>query len=280
MMREITFRPPLRYNADYRALGFVAALCAFYGVQYLGLMRHPLLLLASCILSLIVLVVRHNHIHCPVFHSHRWNLSFDLLLSLMTAQASDGVVAIHNERHHAQNHSEEDCVRSSLVGSSRNWLNLVTFFFVAAGKARRKKAADVKRWKTEMPARYRRYRMEQSISAACVVLLFAANWRAALLYFGIPLIAGHWCIVTINLLQHQGCEHDSTYSHSRNVTGAFINWLFLNNGFHTAHHLQPELHWSLLPRLHREVVEPHIRPDLNTNSLFLAIWRQFFSRKV
>ena len=67
----------------------------------------------------------------------------------------------------------------------------------------------------------------------------------------------------------------SELDHSRNVTGRLINWLVLNNGFHTAHHLRPALHWSLLPELHRTRVAPGIRPGLSDRSLMVAIWRQF-----
>ena len=267
----------IRYRADYRALGFLAALTTLYAAQYLGVFRHLSLLLLTCVLSFIALIVRHNHIHCPVFTSFRANRALDFVLDLLTAQATDGVVAIHNERHHAQNHSDEDCVRSTQVHSKWNWLNLGKFFFAAAADARLKKAADVRRWKTQQQPRFRRYRFERTAVVAWLGLLLAVDWRSALIYIGIPVLAGHWCIVTINLLQHQDCDHASEYNHSRNITGAAINWLFLNNGFHTAHHLRPGLHWSLLPEYHREVVVPNAHPSLNSNSLAVAIWRQFFA---
>src|SRR5687768_6824171 len=277
MIHAAQFRIPLRYSADHRALAFLAVLAAMYSVQYLGLFRHPLLLVLTCVFSFVALIVRHNHIHCPVFTSGQWNRALDFALSIVTAQATDGVVAIHNERHHARNHSEEDCVRSTQVHAKRNWINLATFFFVAAAQACRKKAADVREWRTRDPARFRHYCFERGAVFVSLALLLVADWKSALIYIGIPLLAGHWCIVTINLLQHQHCDHASEYNHSRNITGRWINWLFLNNGFHTAHHLRPGLHWSRLPDYHRNVVQPNADPALNSASLALAIWRQFFA---
>lgn len=267
----------MRHHADIRALGFLALLLALYAMQYMGVVRQPALLLLTCILSFVALIVRHNHIHCPIFTSRKWNRGLDLFLSLLTAQATDGVVAIHNERHHARNHSEEDCVRSTQVHARRNWINLATFFFHAAGEARIKKAADVREWRARDPWRFRRYCFERGAVFLIIALLLIGDWKSALIYIGIPLFAGHWCIVTINLLQHQDCDHASEYNHSRNITGRWINWLFLNNGFHTAHHLRPGLHWSRLPEYHRNVVQPNADPALNRASLALAIWRQFFA---
>lgn len=268
---------PIRHRADYRALAFLALLLSLYAIQYSGVLRHAGLLVLTCIFSFVAFIVRHNHIHCPLFTSRSWNRGLDLSLSLLTAQATDGVVAIHNERHHGRNHSEEDCVRSTQVRAKRNWLNLASFFFVAAANARIKKARDVCRWKTEQPARFQRYCLERAAVLLLLAALLIADWKSALIYVGVPLLAGHWCIVTINLLQHQDCDPGSEYNHSRNITGEWINWLFLNNGFHTAHHLRPRLHWSLLPEYHRKVVEPNADPSLHSNSLALAIWRQFFA---
>lgn len=163
---------PLRYAEDWRTLAFLALLWGLFFVQWTGLLRHWVLLAATCVLSFVACIVKHNHIHCAV--------------------------------------------------------------------------------------------------------LLVMDWKATLVYFAIPWIFGQWGNVTINLLQHQDCKHDSEFDHSRNITGPFANWLFLNNGFHTAHHLRPALHWSRLPDFHRQTVELHIRPDLNHRSMLACVWNQFF----
>jgi fatty acid desaturase len=122
-----------------------------------------------------------------------------------------------------------------------------------------------------------RVRRERVVVLGFITVMMLLNWRATLVYFGVPWLFAQWGIVTINLLQHQDCDHDSDYDHSRNITGRFINWLFLNNGFHTAHHLRPAMHWSRLPKFHSEQVVPNIRSELNHRSLAVCIWKQFFS---
>ncbi len=270
----------LRYAADKRSLAFIGLLAALYAAQYTGWVRHPFLFALTCVLSFVAFIVRHNHIHCPTFAERQWNQAMDWILALLTGQPTEGIIAIHNERHHGQAHSDEDGVRSTLVAFRHNWINLVLFFFAAARNVRRKKRMDLMHWRKEHPPRFRRYCVEQAMLIASYFLLALWDWRSALVFIGIPFLFGQWCIVTINLLQHQGCDHESKYNHSRNITGTFVNWLFLNNGFHTAHHLRPALHWSLLPDYHRKQVHGWMRADLNQCSLFASIWRQFFRNNV
>ena len=269
---------PLRHHEDFRALGFLLLLVILMFVQWTGICRSWFLLPATCLLVFEACVIKHNHIHCRTFASRGWNRAFELLLGICTGQATASIIPVHNERHHAQNNTEEDYVRSTLVSFRRNWLNLLVFPFAVVALVRRNKRKDIARWRSEKPAMYRRIRQERLVVMLPAVLLLVSNWHATLIYIGLPWVFGQWGIVTINLLQHQHCEHSSLYDHSRNITGRFINWLFLNNGFHTAHHLCPAMHWRRLPAFHRQLVEPHMRPELNQRSLVVSIWKQFFHR--
>jgi beta-carotene hydroxylase len=268
---------PLRYSADWRSVFFLTLLGVLFLVQWIGWLRHWSLLLLTCLLAFVACIIKHNHIHCPTFVSHRWNRAFECLLGFCTGQSTAVIIPVHNERHHARNHTDQDFVRSSLVQFRRNWLNLLVFPFVVVRLVYRNKSADLRRWRVEKPQLYRRVQIERLIVLGFIALLLLMNWRATLIYFGVPWLFAQWGIVTINLLQHQDCDHDSTYDHSRNITGPFANWLFLNNGFHTAHHLRPTLHWSRLREFHHLHVEPNMRPELNHRFLIVSVWKQFFS---
>lgn len=267
---------PLRYRADWRSILFLFALVILFFVQWTALCRHWYLLPVTCVLAFTACVVKHNHIHCRTFSRVNWNRGFEYLLGFCTGQSTAAIIPVHTERHHGQNHSSEDCVRSTIVHFRRNWLNLVTFPFVAMWNVYRVKAQDQRRWQYEKPALYRRARRERFVVLGFIAVLLFLNWRATLLYLGVPWLFGQWGIVAINLLQHQDCDHGSAHDHSRNITGRLINWLFLNNGFHTAHHLRPAIHWSRLRGVHEKQIEPHMRPELNHRSLLISIWKQFF----
>ena len=268
---------PLRHAADGRSLGLLALHLALLFTQWTGSCRHWSLLLVSCGLAFVACVIKHNHIHCRTFARRGWNRALEFLLALGTGQSTAAIIPVHNERHHAHPHSDADCVRSSLVNFRWNWVNLLVFPFVVVRLVRRCRPHDQQRWRRERPELLRRLRRERLMFWTVAALLLAADWRATLIYCGVPWIFGQWGIVTINLLQHQDCDPASAYDHSRNVTGRVGNWLFLNNGFHTAHHLRPALHWSRLPEFHHTHVKPRMRPELDEASLVLAVWRQFFS---
>lgn len=268
---------PLRYPADWRSAFFLMLLGTLFIVQWTGWLRHWSLYVTTCILAFIACVIKHNHIHCRTFASRRWNRAFEYYLGFCTGQSTAAIIPVHNERHHAQNHTEQDFVRSTLVKSRRNWLNLIVFPFAVVRLVYRTKSSDILRWRREKPELYNRVRRERVVVLGFITVMMLLNWRATLVYFGVPWLFAQWGIVTINLLQHQDCDHDSDYDHSRNITGRFINWLFLNNGFHTAHHLRPAMHWSRLPKFHSEQVAPNMRSELNHRSLAVCIWKQFFS---
>ena len=269
---------PLRYRADWRSLFLLILLGICFFVQWTGCYRHWLLLPATGVLAFIACIIKHNHIHCRTFASRPWNRFLDYLLGLCTGQSTAAIIPVHNERHHAQHQTNQDFVRSPLVNFRRNWLNLIVFPLAVVRLANRQKSAEILRWQAEKPALYRRVQREGVVVLGFFAGLLLWDWRSTLIYFGVPWLFAQWGIITINLLQHQDCDHDSAFNHSRNITGPFINWLFLNNGFHTAHHLCPAMHWRRLPAFHRQLVEPHMRPELNQRSLVVSIWKQFFHR--
>ncbi len=125
------------------------------------------------------------------------------------------------------------------------------------------------RWRNQL-------RLEWAVYIVFCAVLLLINWKHFLLYVVIPHQYAAWGIITMNLLQHDGCDEQSTFNHSRNFIGKAINWFAFNNGFHTIHHMEPGLHWSLLPAAHAERVAPFIHPNLNRTSLPGYLWSTFF----
>ena len=107
-----------------------------------------------------------------------------------------------------------------------------------------------------------------------IALLFV-DWKKALLFVFVPHLGAVWGITAVNFVQHDGCDEDHPYNHSRNFVGKWFNWLTFNNGFHGMHHMQPGLHWSLLGEKHAELIAPHIHPALDQRSLTVYLLRTF-----
>ena len=272
--REV--RWPLRYAADLRTLMFLISFNLLLAVQWLNIARGGGLLVPTYILAVVALVVKHNHMHSSTFRRPAWNTAFELWLSALTAHPCSGIITSHNVLHHGKNNSDADFVRCSLVRYRSNLLNFLAFFFSSVTAMYRNKPADLDGWHETRPRLYRQAVAERIVTYTFLVLLILIDWRSTMKYCLGPWLFGQWFLVTINLLQHQDCDLESPINHSRNITGRFANWLLLNNGYHTAHHMFPSAHWSKLPSIHERVVGPRMNSALNERSLCLCVWRRFF----
>lgn len=269
MKPSLTF-PRLRHRADFRMLGFVALELGLLGSAWGGVIRDPLVVMASWIGAFVCCIVAHNHMHLLVFRDRIWNSIFQLFLMFGSGQPPTGILTAHNERHHGHPDSEHDFVRTSLARSRWNFVNLLAFPFLSVAAMVREKPDDLARWKIARPRLYQQAVLERAVFYGTLLLLAAFDWRATLLFLVLPWLGAQFALVGVNLLQHQDCDSASEYDHSRNVTGVMVNWLLLNNGFHTAHHLRPSLHWSLLPDFHRRQIVPRMDPALDHRS-FLGL---------
>jgi fatty acid desaturase len=124
------------------------------------------------------------------------------------------------------------------------------------------------------PAWFRQLMIETAVFILFLAGALLLDWQRALFYVFIPHAYAAWGIVGINFVQHDGCEKDGI-NIARNFDGRAINWILFNNGFHTIHHIEPSLHWSLLREAHEARVAPAIHPALVQASLFGYCWRTF-----
>lgn len=270
---------PLRYAADLRTLLFLLAFNVLLAVQWLNVARCTLLLMLTYTLAVVALVVKHNHMHAATFRSSAWNSAFELWLSVLTAHPCSGIITSHNVLHHGKNNTDADFVRCSLVRHRSNLLNFLAFFFASVATMYRNKPADLDNWRDTQPRLYRQAIAERILTYTFILMLLLFDWHSTLKYCIAPWLFGQWFLVTINLLQHQDCDFESPVNNSRNITGRLANWLLLNNGYHTAHHMFPSAHWSKLRIIHERVIAPKLNSDLNERSLWLCIWRRFILGK-
>lgn len=274
--RAFTRLFPLRYAADGRTIALLTVLTALFAVQYARLVNHPAALALTYAFVLVPLIAKHNHNHCRTFRGRRWNTGFAMWLTVLTGMTTTGIITAHNRLHHSENQRDVDFVRCSLVRFRRNWMNFVAFFFASAFQMWRDRPDDLAEWRQTRPLLHRQAVVERVVVIAFVAALIAFDWRSALKVFVGPWLFGQWFLVTINLLQHQDCDPCSPHNHSRNVTGCAINWFLLNNGYHTAHHDFPGVHWSRLPDVHRALAAD-VDPALNERSLLWCVARRFIA---
>jgi fatty acid desaturase len=220
-------------------------------------------------------VMTHNTMHTPLYRNTYANRIIQLLLTLTYGHPVSSYVPGHNLSHHKFTQSKKDVMSTHLMQNESNLYNLLFFQPTVALNV------------MQSDFRYIVYQKEQGnttfVSQSLRELLFFLSVQGFLLYshfgkalafFWLPHFFAQYAIVTLSMLQHDGCEEfDSTdkyinFNTSRNFTSPFLNFFTLNNGYHTIHHLCPTSHWSINKILHDELCVGHVDQRLNYASMW------------
>lgn len=275
----------LRYEADRRTLAFVATYFVLVALAFaldLPWWAAVPWAVALCLLSFFCAVITHNTVHCPVFRERVHNRIFQVVLSLTYGHPVSAYVPGHNLSHHKYLQTPKDRMRTDKMRFRWNLLNQLFFMPVVGPRIFADNAAYVRAMKTRNPAWYRQFQAE--LFAYLAYLAIGAGlsfwldgwlpWRF-LVFVVLPHQYAAWGIMGINFVQHDGCDAEHPYNHSRNFTGKLVNWFTFNNGYHGIHHMHPGLHWSLAPAAHAKELAPYIDPRLDQRSLFVYCWRAY-----
>ncbi|MBS1613160.1 MAG: fatty acid desaturase [Bacteroidetes bacterium] len=262
----------LRYTADRRtlfvvALYFVVAALPWFLWPQMGRGQIVFWVVLNCIVSFMCAVIVHNTIHAPIFKKRWMNKVMQIVLSFTYGHSTSAYVPGHNFSHHKYTQSDKDSIRTSKARFKINLFNQLFFFFLMSGDILKGELRFASVMRKERPDWFRQYLLEMALVIGVKVVLLFVNWKCAVLFVLIPHQYAAWGIVGTNYFQHDGCDQEHPYNHSRNFKGKLLNYLLFNNGYHGAHHMKPNLHWSLVPAYHHEHLEPNIHPSLNRESL-------------
>ena len=262
----------LRYRADIRTLltvafYFAVAIAPWFLWEKMNWWQITLWVAVNCLLSFICATIVHNTIHVPIFKKRWLNKVFQVVLGFTYGHSTSAYVPGHNFSHHKYTQTPKDAIRTSKARFKLNLLNQLFFFFIMSGDILKGEIRFAKKMYTERPLWFRQYLLEMVLVIGANVVLAFINWKCFLLFVFIPHQYAAWGIVGTNYFQHDGCDEEHPYNHSRNFTGGFLNWLLFNNGYHGAHHMKPNLHWSLYPEYHEKNLRPFIHPALDRKNL-------------
>lgn len=273
--------PTVRNTEDLRTITLVSMYFAMVYVAWkyetlLGLWVYPLVVLI-CGFSFVGATATHNTMHCKVFKERWANKTWQLMLTLTYGHPVSTYVPGHNLSHHKYTQLKKDIMRTSKLRWKWNFLNFVLFQPTVAGDVLK---SDLKFLRLQyLLGRPFFVQVMRELLWLVVVMvsLCVLDWRKFLVYFHLPHLFGQWGIVTMNLLQHDGCDIvpegvTGNYNHSRNFTGWLLNFLTMNNGYHTIHHMFPTMHWSEYPAAHERLIKPHMHPELSQSSMAKYIW--------
>ena len=268
----------LKYKEDRRTLGllgaslFVMVLPYFLsGLISLNFGLYFVFFVLQVSASYICGAINHNH--CSTFITRELNLGMNVFLSLAMGRSTTYLTIPHNYNHHGKFKTEGDWSDPRKMGNFRGLFGVV-FYSVRIFMLMTFRQNTEVSLKTHPRTLYRIY-AEQAI---LLVYFFALiRWNPHVFWFStFPGIVGAiFGLLAINLFQHGFCDFDDPYNHSRNFVSPIYNWWLTNNGYHTYHHDHPKVHWSKLPALHAEKVDPYIRPELNERSWTRFVFCEF-----
>lgn len=206
-------------------------------------------------------IFNHHQQHHGIFHAAVLNRMWEVVLGLQTLIGPYAWVLHHNLGHHPNYMNQPPCPQAdedesrwarrdgSLMGPLEYTFNLLlrapldTFL---VGRRR--------------PREGLYFLLMQLPLLAVHGLLIWGNWQNYLVVFLLPsflmLIYVYW----LTHEHHSGLYTDNPYAASRNRVGRLYNLRAFNLGYHTAHHLKPYIHWSLLPAYH-ELIKDRIPPE-------------------
>lgn len=262
----------LRYKADIRTLiavglYFVVATLPWIYWESLSNLQIALFVAANCILSFTSAVIIHNTIHLPIFRYKKLNKIFQVILSFTYGHPVSAYVPGHNFSHHQHTQTQKDSIRTSKARFKLNILNQLLFMPIMSGDILKSEFRFVAKMYREKPSWFWQYALEFVLVFGVKIGLLIYNWKCGLLFMIIPHYYAAWGIVSTNYFQHDGCDENHPYNHSRNFTSKIFNFFMFNNGYHGPHHEKPGLHWSLLPAYYEEHMKPYIHPNLDRTSL-------------
>ena len=269
----------LRYKADLRSVFFLLLATVLLVVlwQRGSEFSWPvfiLLYLTQLQMAISISVIVHNHQHLGMWKNKWLNTFTDNWLTVLYGFPVFAWIPTHNTNHHVHINKEEDYTKTYLFSEKNNLLTLMTYP-TRSGILQQKAVIKYYRqlWKSN-----RRKFLFHTLQIICLLVwtigALIIDWRKGLLYVVVPQQLALFVVIFFNYIQHVHADEETKYNSSRNMTGPILNWLLLNNGYHTAHHISPGAHWSKLKEKHMKI-EHLIHPSLNEKNFNWYVFRVY-----
>jgi fatty acid desaturase len=248
-------------------LAYQAVTTALLFVQWNLPSWNPLLWLWACFMGVTVAVMAHNHMHQKIWRNDVLNALTDYWITVFYGFPVFAWIPTHNRNHHRYTDKPGDHTATWKLSPKNNLWTLLTYPTMRGIWQQTPIREYLKQQWRNNRKRFWYSVSQYVVLAVWIGVALAIDWRKALLYVVIPQQVGLNMVLVFNYVQHVHADRDSEYDHSRNIVGWTLNALLFNNGYHTIHHLKPNLHWSELPAEHAKIAHL-IDPKLNEPSFW------------
>lgn len=280
----------MRNSADLRTLAIcgakIALACGVWRV-YPAMPAWCLVLtvFVQFIAAFCVATMVHNAMHCDVFSNACVECTWRVLLAGTFGFPVEAYRPTHNANHHVYTQHEQDHLHTSQMRHRWHWVNLLLFFPKVYPGIARLENAYLKKEARKLSRNFFYFVVQALTAHGLTIGLLLLDGRRGLLCWLLPNLLGVDAIISMNMLQHDGCDAIKLGEHrgekmkmnsARNFVGPVINWITCNNGYHTIHHMYSNTHWTEYPRLHQKLVVPHMDPALDERCIVRYLLRTYF----
>lgn len=278
----------LRHHEDIRSVGIVVGTILVLFWRWRTFTEDILFTPEYCFWTVLTALfcffsatVVHNSIHVPMFgtskNEHWKNKVWQYTLCCSYGYPVSTLIPGHNLSHHKFTQTSKDMIHTDQLQWSHNLINLILFFPTCVKNILIQDHEYLEHQRKMGKPLYYQAMREVAWLIAHQVLLGYLNFQAWLWVIFPPQAFGKFAIISMNLLQHDGCPgpEEDKYNFARNFTGTIINYFTCNNGYHTIHHMQPGLHWTEIPKAHAEKVEPYCHPACNRSNMLWYLIKTF-----
>ncbi|MFZ5724123.1 MAG: fatty acid desaturase [Pseudomonadota bacterium] len=245
-------------------------LSAFFLIDSLWLLAA--VALALLFFSAVPGSISHNHHHTPTFMRPWMNRIYEVVLFLETGVLPWAWTLHHNLGHH-KHYLDQEKDPSPWKHADGRVMSRVYYDVIGALRIYPEVFAIGRRH----PELLRRFKLWAVVSLTVLGVLLAIDPAKALILFVAPMPLMYLGLLDNTYMQHSDLDTASEFTASRNTTSRFYNLVSWNLGYHTAHHMKPNLHWSELPRLHEEL-RARIPAGMQCESVLLGDCRYRHSR--
>jgi len=280
----------MRHPGDVRTLGICCVKWLLLAISWRAYTMLPapilaVIFLAQFVSAFCVATMVHNAMHCAVFAHPSVEFLWRLTLTTTFGFPTEAYKPTHNQNHHVFTQLVEDHLHTTQMSYKWQWLNLVLFFPTVYPSIMKLENEYVKKEASKRSFNFFSFVCQTLCCHGWSITLAIIDWRRALTCWVLPNLLAADGIVTMNMLQHDGCASiqpgvnrgkDMEVNNSRNFVGPIINYITCNNGFHTIHHMESTTHWTRYPELHKKLIEPNNDPGLNQRCILRYLFKTYF----
>lgn len=247
----------LKYAVDGLPLTVIAVcfvlsiLPVFWGLNVWLLIPYWLLVTA---LKNATLSAQHNHAHLSMFHHPVANFVLDIVLAQTTGYSTPEWELQHNRGHHRNYLNPREDLTSPVNEHTGETVGIWSFVWQGSWRGFGEAWGIAKEAQLRgKPEFLKRLKQHVGIQVALTALWVWLNPVMGLLFFVYSNVIARALIWWGSYWHHLNAPCTNLYDASNTCTSHFLNAISFNNGYHTVHHEQPALHWSLLPQRTEQV---------------------------